>query len=540
MPATKRTRGGNAKGSKKQKTNTGAKKTQPNVPIDDAFKEGGNVRVHIDDDDTIWDASLNLSNVSGNNNKFYMLQLLVDDKAGKYYAHNRWGRVGESGQVKTMSFDDLDCAKEEYNQKFKSKTGLNWEHRMDDAKPKKYTYVERAYDDDEGDAKDESDEGYGSSSSNGSSKLDMPTQRLMELIFNENHFNSVLEEIGYNKDKLPLGKLGKSTLQTGFEQLKELASLIKHPSLAQNKYGRDRKEVIEEWTNKYYSTIPHAFGRDRPPMIDNDDRLRREVAMLDTLTDMEVASTIMRNPGRDRARDAASLHKLDAHFANLGLAELAPLAPASREYRELQRYLLDSNAAGHGRRYRLQDIFRVERDGEGERFARSTRTLKDSKRLLLWHGSRTTNYGGILSQGLRIAPPEAPASGYAFGKGVYLADLSSKSAGYCMASLSGGVGLLLLVEAELSNPMYEIPTGDCGAGDKARRNNCIATKGVGRTVPGGWKDAGCVNEKLKGVLMPDGKPVDNPQHKGGYLQHNEYISYNVEHLRLRYLFKVQM
>jgi hypothetical protein len=59
----------------------------------------------------------------------------------------------------------------------------------------------------------------------------------------ENHFNSVLEEIGYNKDKMPLGKLGKATLQKGFEELKELSSLIKHPSLAQNKYGRDRGEV---------------------------------------------------------------------------------------------------------------------------------------------------------------------------------------------------------------------------------------------------------------------------------------------------------
>jgi len=26
---------------------------------------------------------------------------------------------------------------------------------------------------------------------------------------------------------------------------------------------------------------------------------------------------------------------------------------------------------------------------------------------LLWHDSRTTNFAGILSQGLRIAPPEA-------------------------------------------------------------------------------------------------------------------------------------
>lgn len=37
---------------------------------------------------------------------------------------------------------------------------------------------------------------------------------------------------------------------------------------------------------------------------------------------------------------------------------------------------------------------------------------------LLWHGSRLSNIVGILSQGLRIAPPEAPVNGYNFGKGV--------------------------------------------------------------------------------------------------------------------------
>ena len=33
-------------------------------------------------------------------------------------------------------------------------------------------------------------------------------------------------------------------------------------------------------------------------------------------------------------------------------------------------------------------------------------------RTLLWHGSRLTNWVGILSRGLRIAPPEAPVTGY--------------------------------------------------------------------------------------------------------------------------------
>jgi poly [ADP-ribose] polymerase len=96
---------------------------------------------------------------------------------------------------------------------------------------------------------------------------------------------------------------------------------------------------------------------------------------------------------------------------------------------------------------------------------------------------------------------EAPANGYAFGKGVYLADLSSKSANYCVSSLSGGVGLLLLVEAELSNPIYEIDSGDFNAAELAKKHNCIATKGVGKLGYGKWKDAGSLHPSLKGVKM---------------------------------------
>lgn len=72
-------------------------------------------------------------------------------------------------------------------------------------------------------------------------------------------------------------------------------------------------------------------------------------------------------------------------------------------------------------------------------------------RQLLWHGSRLTNFAGILSQGLRIAPPEAPATGYMFGKGLYFADMVTKSANYCFPTRSNPNGLLLLCEVALGN-----------------------------------------------------------------------------------------
>lgn len=261
--------------------------------------------------------------------------------------------------------------------------------------------------------------------------------------------------------------------------------------------------------------------------------------MLDTLTDMEVANTIMK--ANDRAKDGASVSLIDKRFSDLKLKEMTPLNHNSAEYRTLAKYLIDSAGSSHGIRYRLEDIFRIEREGEADRFHKSPYSkLKDKNRLLLWHGSRTTNYGGILSQGLRIAPPEAPMSGYAFGKGVYLADCSSKSANYCRAGMSGGTGLLLLCEGELSRPMYEIPSGDANAQEMAKKYNCLSTKGVGQTVPQDWQDAGSVHKHLKGVKMPKGNPGPNKNHQGGYLLFNEYICYDVSQLRLRYLFRVGM
>lgn len=95
----------------------------------------------------------------------------------------------------------------------------------------------------------------------------------------------------------------------------------------------------------------------------------------------------------------------------------------------------------------MKDIFKVKRPGEEERY------LNDiGNDMLLWHGSRVSNFGGILSQGLRIAPPEAPVSGYLYGKGIYFADMLDKSAHYCRATTSGGDCLALLCDVAVGKP----------------------------------------------------------------------------------------
>ena len=147
-------------------------------------------------------------------------------------------------------FNSLEPALREFDKKFKDKSGHKWEDRGEPAKKGKYTFIERSYEDDSDTEKPTAKEEDGVDEEEEEkieSKLPIQTQRLIELIFNQNHFNAVLEGIGYNADKLPLGKLSKNTLKKGFEYLQELAALIKHPKLAGDKHGVSQKEVCHHY-----------------------------------------------------------------------------------------------------------------------------------------------------------------------------------------------------------------------------------------------------------------------------------------------------
>ncbi len=233
---------------------------------------------------------------------------------------------------------------------------------------------------------------------------------------------------------------------------------------------------------------------------------------------MQLANEIMKSASVQKHKD---IHVLDARYQGLGMKEMTALAHTGSEYTEISNYLTKSVGTTHNTRYKVQDVFRIERNGEFDRLDNSSYANLGAKsdRRLLWHGSRASNFGGILSQGLRIAPPEAPVSGYMFGKGVYLADMSSKSGGYCASGVSGGTGILLLCEAELGAPMLQLTDADYNAGERCKENDHLATWGKGQIAPQGWKDAACIHPNLKGVQMPDvvSKPPGSTNVPGAYL-----------------------
>jgi poly [ADP-ribose] polymerase len=100
----------------------------------------------------------------------------------------------------------------------------------------------------------------------------------------------------------------------------------------------------------------------------------------------------------------------------------------SSEYEVIRTYIDNTRNVDNNNKerdhYEIANIFKVQRKGEAELI----NTFKEvPNHFLLYHGSMMFNFIGLLSQGLKIAPPEAPSIGYMFGKGVHFADMFDKS-----------------------------------------------------------------------------------------------------------------
>ena len=249
-----------------------------------------------------------------------------------YRTWTRWGRVAERGQSAVLGDGSLHDALAQFEKKFKDKSGHKWSDKLNSPKKGKYTFVERNYESDTEDDDELLGEGSRkqsktSISSGGSmrkgpeSTLAPQVQSLMRFIFNQDFFVNTMAAMSYDANKLPLGKLSKRTLLSGFEALKELAELLSNPSLADEVHNMSYTDAVLEISNSYYSTIPHSFGRNRPPVISNNDMLKKEVELLESLSDMSIAEEIMKGAKDD---SESSVHPLDNQYTALGLNEMTP------------------------------------------------------------------------------------------------------------------------------------------------------------------------------------------------------------------------
>lgn len=70
---------------------------------------------------------------------------------------------------------------------------------------------------------------------------------------------------------MPLGKLSKVQIAKGFEVLEEIGAALNKPN---------QRHLLEELSSKFFTTIPHNFGRNRPPTINTKEIIEHKKQML--------------------------------------------------------------------------------------------------------------------------------------------------------------------------------------------------------------------------------------------------------------------
>jgi len=472
---------------------TGIKKGKAMV---DAKVPNGNTWHVYEDAGKTFAASLMWSDLKNNNNKFYIIQLLQSDTNGNsFMVWNRWGRVGADGQFANFRFNDPESAKHLYWKKYNEKTG------------KGYTEIEISYDEDDEPKKDSGKNKEKSDKKEIDSTMDRRVQDLVKLIFNMKMMQQQMVEIGYDAKKMPLGKLSKDTIKKGYEVLKQISDVLD---------GKTKGDLMD-LSSKFFTVIPHDFGFKHMSqfVINTKEKLKAKLDMVQALGDIEIASRLLEEGSK------SGMAEVDSNYEKLK-CKIIPLEENSEDYQIIEKYVKTTHAATHSS-YKLdiQNVYKVDREGEDKRYKKDVGT-----EFLLWHGSRLTNFVGILSQGLRIAPPEAPASGYMFGKGVYFADMVSKSANYCFASNSDNTGLLLLCRVALGNPR-KLYQADFNANNLPKGSH--STMGVGSTAPGEK-----THIKFRNMTVPLGPGLPTNE-MGCSLLYNEFIVYDVSQVKIEYL-----
>ena len=139
----------------------------------------------------------------------------------------------------------------------RDKTGNVWSERDNfQSRSGKYTFIQRDYSDDVAEKKEKPVPTPSTVSKPvkppPECSLDSSVASLVSLICDVAMMKQSMVEIGFDAEKLPLGKLSKDHIMKGYAVLKEIADVLND--------GTPSRNELTELSNRFYSLIPHAVG----------------------------------------------------------------------------------------------------------------------------------------------------------------------------------------------------------------------------------------------------------------------------------------
>jgi len=348
------------------------------------------------------------------------------------------------------------------------------------------------------------------------SSLDPRVQDLVKLLFDQKEIDSSLVDMGM--DVRRINDVTQDSIKQAFILLNQLESKVTpDPNLTQEQHENNLRILSDQ----FYDIIPHRGER---ALIKTIDTIKDKAKLLESLTDIEIALRLMREKGEDDL----NMNPIDVNYRKLR-CEITPLERYRSEYALIEEMVKQTQSKDFKFQIEIDSVYEVSRHGELERFSKFK---KLPHHRLLWHGSRVSNYIGILSQGLRIAPPEAPVTGYFLGKGIYLGDMVSVSSQYCRATKEKPYGILLVCEAALGRT-YQIAHGKSISKEDIDEAGFHSVKCWGTKGP----NSGYDTQTNEGVFVSLGKeaPTGVPVSE---IVHNEIVVYDEAQVTIKYLVKV--
>lgn len=424
------------------------------------------------DKNNIYACALNMADVISNCNKSYILQLLTRNME-TFIVYSRFGRVGQTGQINTDVFIDQEQAINEFKKIFHDKTGTDWSKRYEtNSVIGKYSYVLLKYEDTAPLDKTLKE-----------ITLDEEVVRFIKLIYDPSLYSTTGSQYHFDTKKLPLGSLG-------FNQIKRAKSILDKLSL-----GND----VNTLSSEFYTVLP-SVGKLKP--LTTQTQIKEKYDLLEMLENMCYVSE---NIGSDIMDKYTSL-----------TAHISPVSTADGNM--IRKYFNMNAGKTHHYSVDIVGMYQIDKPHERQRY-RKWESLHNKQ--LLWHGSPMANAVGILSAGLRIVAH--PANGSMFGRGLYFANISTKSIGYTRIQ-KGGYGIMFLCEVAL---------GNCTEHATAANINLLPPNKHSLLCRGNYSPEPENHIEIDGdVVVPIGKPVNSSVQRG--LIYDEYVIYDMSQIKLRY------
>lgn len=463
----------------------------------------------VESNGSVYDCTLNQTDISFNSNKFYIMQII---KLGStYYCFIRYGRVGEKGTLSHKEFASESAAISFFEKQFKSKTGNTWADRDKFVKkPNKYNLAEI----ETADISDESSDSASEESSSGI-ELDERVIDLLKMVTNTTYMNNTLVQLEIDTEKMPLGKIAQGQIDRAYEILDEINQNLTN------------KRVLTQLSSEFYTLIPYSCGRLAPPLIDSKKIIGKYVNLLNELSQMVFGSKAITKLRRDKG-NMVKLYE-DLH------TEIIPLDKSDEMYQILAEYVKNSRAPTHNFKYKILDIFEINRELERDAYDAYSKKIKN--KTLLFHGTRVSNMVSIFNNGLLCNLAKlgvnVPITGKMFGLGLYFACSASKSIQYCAYDTSDNIACLFVCEVALGREL-EKKQADVNITSKTLPKKYHSVHGLGQSS---FREYDYLDGKMR---IPNGKLEKIPERYDSNLLYDEYIVYNDEQVNLRYLIKLKV